>query len=370
MTRALDGETDHPYKQYVWGIRYIHSPVLRWYDEDADGQNVQTLYYANDANFNVTALVDGSSGDVVERYVYDPYGRATVLNGADDADGQVDEWSEDADGASDVANDILYCGYRYDSETGLYHVRHRVLHPTLGRWLSRDPAGYADGLSFSEYVLGNPASCVDPSGLRSEIWREGDTKKTAERRLAFRMLGHWVTGGGSRWTLGAEVVKQQSEIKTKVLDWLKQKSETLTAEAGPAKPPVKARIRHVFAHGAVHADDSFWTGMVINRCALGFRGTAVAQCDCCKDGKIACYTDFDLEYLLKDRADLHVGLMPDTALLLGKAVWKISLPSLYLRARLGDDPFAKDFDVRIRWHDDCTIGTPCEGIGDTGWPAW
>jgi YD repeat-containing protein len=32
----------------------------------------------NDANMNVTALVD-ESGTVVERYAYDPYGRVTVL---------------------------------------------------------------------------------------------------------------------------------------------------------------------------------------------------------------------------------------------------------------------------------------------------
>jgi len=38
------------------------------------------LYYCQDANFNVTALVDGYDGAVVERYVYDPYGNVTVYN--------------------------------------------------------------------------------------------------------------------------------------------------------------------------------------------------------------------------------------------------------------------------------------------------
>ncbi len=32
-----------------------------------------------DANFNVTAVVD-DSGEVVERYVYDPFGQVTVLH--------------------------------------------------------------------------------------------------------------------------------------------------------------------------------------------------------------------------------------------------------------------------------------------------
>jgi hypothetical protein len=32
-------------------------------------------------NMNVTALVD-TGGDAVERYVYGPYGKVTILNGA------------------------------------------------------------------------------------------------------------------------------------------------------------------------------------------------------------------------------------------------------------------------------------------------
>lgn len=46
----------------------------------------ETLYYTNDANpngtrtgMNVTALVD-AVGDVVERTMYDPYGKVTVLD--------------------------------------------------------------------------------------------------------------------------------------------------------------------------------------------------------------------------------------------------------------------------------------------------
>jgi hypothetical protein len=37
------------------------------------------LWVVQDANFNVTAVVD-DSGNVVERYVYDPFGQATVLD--------------------------------------------------------------------------------------------------------------------------------------------------------------------------------------------------------------------------------------------------------------------------------------------------
>jgi hypothetical protein len=71
--------------------------------EDA-GDNV--LYYATDANWNVTALVDAATGDVVERYMYDAYGKATVLEEA---------WTPRQVNASAVSNDILYAGSRFRS---------------------------------------------------------------------------------------------------------------------------------------------------------------------------------------------------------------------------------------------------------------
>jgi RHS repeat-associated protein len=73
------------------------------------------------------------------------------------------DWSETRE-TSSYHNNILYCGYRFDSETGLYHVRRRYLHSTLGRWLTRDPIGYVDGMGLYEYVRSTPLRFVDPWG--------------------------------------------------------------------------------------------------------------------------------------------------------------------------------------------------------------
>jgi RHS repeat-associated protein len=169
-----DADAD-PLEQYVWGLNYIDVPVVRFYDGDQDGtvdpedEDDNTLYYMYDAQFNVTGLIE-PDGDVVERYMYDPYGKVTVLNGASgaDKDGQVTEWTEDA-GGSDWDNEVLYCGYRYDPESGLYQVRYRYHHPTLARWVSRDPAGYADGCNLLAYTGCNPLGRIDPSGLLNTL---------------------------------------------------------------------------------------------------------------------------------------------------------------------------------------------------------
>jgi len=116
----------------------------------------------------------------------------TILNGADGADPDVDgetvfEWDPDADGASDVDNRTLYAGYHFDTETGLYHVRYRYYHPTLGRWLSRDPAGYRDGMGLYEYTGSSPIDLFDPSGLSSILEPAAplsDEQKNALPRLS------------------------------------------------------------------------------------------------------------------------------------------------------------------------------------------
>jgi uncharacterized protein RhaS with RHS repeats len=44
----------------------------------------------------------------------------------------------------------------------------RYYDPTEGRWLTRDPIGYAGGLNLYGYCSGNPVNLVDPLGLCGE----------------------------------------------------------------------------------------------------------------------------------------------------------------------------------------------------------
>ncbi len=166
------------YKQYVWDTRYIDAPVCRFRNNDGNADLEETLYYTNDANMNVTALVN-TSGTIVERCAYNPYGEVKFYNEA---------WGGESS-TSSYDNEILFAGYRLDTETSLHHVRNRYYHSTLGRWATRDPAGYIDGMNLYEYVRTNPISALDPAGLKT--WTLATAKAEVAKKIAkFRRKGY------------------------------------------------------------------------------------------------------------------------------------------------------------------------------------
>jgi RHS repeat-associated protein len=148
-----------PRFQWVWDLRYVDAVILR--DENKDGDNSctgaadQRIFYTQDSNFNTTALVD-MTGAVVERYVYDAYGMVSVLSGS---------WAAQA--PTVYNNEVLFAGYRKDPETQLYHVRHRAYHPSLGRWIQRDPIRYQDGMNLYQYARSGPTLATDAMGTQA-----------------------------------------------------------------------------------------------------------------------------------------------------------------------------------------------------------
>lgn len=99
------------------------------------------------------ALVN-SSGTVLERYNYTPYGEVTFLNS-----------SFATISSSTIDNTHLYTGRERDPETGLQLNRHRYYASHLGRWLTWDPIGYLSSANLYEYVGTRPIDLLDPFGL-------------------------------------------------------------------------------------------------------------------------------------------------------------------------------------------------------------
>ena len=67
-----------------------------------------------------------------------------------------------------------FTGKERDEETGLAYHGARYYAPWLGRWVSCDPAGLADGLNLYQYVSSRPTVLHDPSGHKGATLSDSD----------------------------------------------------------------------------------------------------------------------------------------------------------------------------------------------------
>jgi RHS repeat-associated protein len=151
VEERVDAETD-PERQFVWGLRYIDDLILRDRDTNGDGSLNERLFALQDANWNLTGLID-TAGDVQERYAYSAYGQPLFLTPS--FGGRV---------SSSFDWETLYAGYRWETLTELFHVRHRVLNSALGTWLQRDPLGLSAGTTLYRYTGSRPIDETDSQG--------------------------------------------------------------------------------------------------------------------------------------------------------------------------------------------------------------
>ena len=82
------------------------------------------------------------------RYDYSPWGEVTKI------------------GVTGVESDFLFTGHFHHAESDLFLTWFRAYDPELGRWLSRDPVGFADGPNVYLYVRNGVLNQIDPFGLQ------------------------------------------------------------------------------------------------------------------------------------------------------------------------------------------------------------
>ena len=75
-----------------------------------------------------------------------------------------------------MSKTILGCRYR------LHNNRYRYYDPQVGRFISKDPIGFAGGLNVYAYAP-NPVGWVDPFGLARKKRRLGGTPKEAQIKV-------------------------------------------------------------------------------------------------------------------------------------------------------------------------------------------
>lgn len=112
--------------------------------------------------FSVRDIVSGTDGAVLQSYEYRENGEKTSSTSLKSDKTWV--------GGLSVNDDT--------GDSGLYLMGHRHYDASLGRFLSRDPIGFAGGLNLYEYAASSPVTMTDALGLQSTV-TEGLVQVTA-----------------------------------------------------------------------------------------------------------------------------------------------------------------------------------------------
>ncbi|HLH80604.1 MAG TPA: RHS repeat-associated core domain-containing protein [Chthonomonas sp.] len=164
------------------------------YDEDPFGQRIAkhtpsgTRYFLNlgisplcelDGNGNIVAINTWGPNGLCARhsegadrfYAFDPFGNCIaetyggILNGPVSYDAYGYCYGGPLDLSDPYAGFGGQWGYYRDAETGLYRLGARYYDSFSGRFLSRDPLGYAGSLNLYGYAANNPLAFIDPTGM-------------------------------------------------------------------------------------------------------------------------------------------------------------------------------------------------------------
>ena len=155
----------------VLQARYTHGPGI---DEPLIMERGGVShFYHTDGLGSVTDLTD-ATGTVVQSYVYNSFGEIVEQVGS-------------------LTNPYTYTGREFDEESGFYFYRARYYDPSIGRFLTEDPIGFAGGdVNLYGYVTNNPVNFIDPFGLRGNF--------SDNFRSSLRASNDFFFGGITRFT--------------------------------------------------------------------------------------------------------------------------------------------------------------------------
>lgn len=145
---------------------YLHGPnidepiaMIRDVDGNGEFSNEEIFYYVKDHLGSIHALVD-KDGKPVQRYSYTSYGETKV---------ELLQKNKKF-----IYNPYAFTSREWEEESGDYYLRARYYDPSSGRFLSEDPLYFKSGNpNFYSYVMGNPVSLTDPTGLKTDACIDG-----------------------------------------------------------------------------------------------------------------------------------------------------------------------------------------------------
>jgi RHS repeat-associated protein len=114
--------------------------------------------FVSDERGSVRMVIAMGSGSVVQELRYDVWGRVVF-------------------DSNPGFQPFGYAGGIYDDVTGLVRFGARDYDAEIGRWLSKEPMGFAGSLNWYVYVHNDPVNFIDPNGLWEMATEYGTTDK-------------------------------------------------------------------------------------------------------------------------------------------------------------------------------------------------
>ena len=133
-----------------------------WQDHTVPWRTTDPVYYYISDMLGSTQVVTDANGNVVTTVRYNPFGSVSSIQ-------QV---------TGEYQTPYLYTSQELDGESGLYYYNARYYNPVIGRFMSADPVISQplnpQSLNRYSYVLNNPLTYTDPSGLSwiSDWWNQ------------------------------------------------------------------------------------------------------------------------------------------------------------------------------------------------------
>ncbi|WP_198388641.1 RHS repeat domain-containing protein, partial [Burkholderia ubonensis] len=131
-----------------------------------------TLFYQNDHLGTPQELLD-ESGKVVWLGRYRAWGAEKTV------------WQAQPE-RHEAGNPTRFQGQYHDDETGLHYNRYRYYDPNCGRFISKDPIGFAGGINVYQYAP-SPIQWIDPLGLAKttcDLYAFGNASGPRDPRIA------------------------------------------------------------------------------------------------------------------------------------------------------------------------------------------
>jgi insecticidal toxin complex protein TccC len=123
--------------------------VLHWETGKPDAIENDATYYSLSDHLGSNQIELNNAGEITSFESYYPYGGTAI-------------WSS----KNQIESNYKYTRYsgKERDHSGLYYYGYRYYMPWLGRWLSADPSGVADGLNLFRMARNNPITFVDDFG--------------------------------------------------------------------------------------------------------------------------------------------------------------------------------------------------------------